>query len=596
MTEATAKLSILETTDLHMQVLPYDYFTDSEAAATGLRQLACLIDQKREQAQNTLLFDNGDFLQGNAMADSIQLSPQSTLPHPMIAAMNALDYDAVGLGNHEFNLGLEFLEQALAHARFPVVCSNLDVTGYNIAAPELLMERSLQCSDGNKRQIKIGVFGVLPPQISVWDYEVLKDAVSTFDIVQTAQNCAQALRRKGADLVIALCHSGIGASEHEIGQENAVIPLAAITEIDAVLAGHTHSIFPDPNMPACAPIAPEKGKIHGTPVVQAGFNGNFMGQIDLNLVWGKGTWRVLSSTSRLEAAPEGKSLTATAQQIDQIAQNAHQQTLHYIREPIAKLEAPINSHFTMVAGDLALATLAAAQKSVLLAESVASGLADLPVVSAVSPFAAGGWAGPQHFIDLKDPELKISNATAIYPFSNTIHAVKLTVADLRIWLERSARAFNVVKQNVIEQPLLDNRHPTYFFDVFYGLDYEIDLSRDQGRIGPIRFAGRVLHDTDQILVVTNSYRANGGGEHLAGLDADIAFRSDTKVRDALISYLRTMQSIPLTNTPPWRFTALDGTTARFLSSPHADPRSEPARDIRATGRQVDGFAEFEIKL
>ena len=187
-----ARIRILETTDLHMQLMGYDYFADQPTPDLGLIPLAGLIEAHREDLHvTTFLFDNGDFLQGNPLADYVTSDAQAGTPHPMIAAFNALSYDAVALGNHEFNYGLDVLDSVLSTADFPALCANVKRTdGSDLVPPYVIIDKQIMCSDGHLRQLRVGVIGLVPPQIVRWDKPALAGQLTACDIVETARHAA----------------------------------------------------------------------------------------------------------------------------------------------------------------------------------------------------------------------------------------------------------------------------------------------------------------------------------------------------------------------------------------------------------------------
>ena len=248
-----AHLRLMETTDLHVHVFPYDYYADKEVDTVGLARTASIIKDIRAEATNSLLLDNGDFLQGNPMGDYIayERGMKAGDMHPVIAAMNTLGFDASTLGNHEFNYGLDFLMKSLAGANYPVVSANVvkemgsDPTkDTTLIDPYVLIVRMITDGAGNSHPIKIGLIGFVPPQIMNWDRRHLEGNVQTRDIVQTAQAYVPQMKEQGADIIIPLSHSGIGAADHSEGMENASVPLAAVDGIDAIMTGHSHLVFP----------------------------------------------------------------------------------------------------------------------------------------------------------------------------------------------------------------------------------------------------------------------------------------------------------------------------------------------------------------
>ena len=247
-----AHLRIMETTDLHVAVFPYDYYADAPNDTLGLARTAAIIDAIRAEAGNSILIDNGDVIQGNPMGDYIAYEKGLTdAPHPVIAAMNTLGYEVGTLGNHEFNYGLDFLDAALKGANFPLVSANLvkgelaadPLSDTTYIKPYQIVEKELTDGSGAKHTIKLGFIGFLPPQIMTWDATHLTGKVNTRDIVETARAYVPKMREEGADLVIALSHSGI-AADIGIG-ENASLQLAGVDGIDVIVTGHQHLVFPN---------------------------------------------------------------------------------------------------------------------------------------------------------------------------------------------------------------------------------------------------------------------------------------------------------------------------------------------------------------
>ena len=277
-----AHLRIMETTDIHVHVLPYDYYADEAVDTLGLARTASLIEAVRAESTNSLLLDNGDLYQGNPMGDFIayERGVEGQL-HPVTKAMNALGFDASTLGNHEFNYGLDFLAGCLAGAEFPFVSANVVTKAgatpdqdETLVPPYVILDRTLTDGAGEEHPIRIGVIGFAPPQIVEWDRKNLEGRVTARDIVETAEAWVPKMRAEGAQLVVALCHSGIGEAEHVPMQENAAIPLAGVEGIDVVLTGHQHLVFPGEDYAG----TPGRGRGPGLHRRQARRHGRVLGQ------------------------------------------------------------------------------------------------------------------------------------------------------------------------------------------------------------------------------------------------------------------------------------------------------------------------------
>ncbi|MGQ0611043.1 MAG: metallophosphoesterase [Paracoccaceae bacterium] len=305
------RLRILATSDIHMHLLPWDYYTDRPSRLRGLSLLAGLIAQARAEVEHSILVDNGDFLQGSPIGDLIAetAAMRKDTPHPMIAAMNHLGYAAACLGNHEFSHGLEFLQGALAGARFAPLSANiLTARGPDLAAdstlcqPSLLVERMIALPGQAARPLRIGLVGLTPPQVVNWENHVLKGRLSVRGMHEAAAHHLAELRGRGADLVVALAHSGLGEESSSRDHENSVVHLAKELAFDALVAGHIHTTFPGPDFAPAPHLDPARGMVFGKPVVMPGFNGSHLGLIDLDLRPGAtGGWTVEGRQATLRA-------------------------------------------------------------------------------------------------------------------------------------------------------------------------------------------------------------------------------------------------------------------------------------------------------
>ena len=621
-----AHLRIMETTDLHVHVFPYDYYGDRPVDTLGLSRTATLIQAVRDESTNSLLLDNGDFLQGNPMGDYIAyergMSEGDT--HPIINAMNTLGYQASTLGNHEFNYGLSFLLNSVAGANFPVVSANIaremgatpreDTT---LLPPYVIIDHQVTDGAGATHDIRIGIIGFVPPQVMNWDRRFLEGNVQARDIVNTARAYVPQMREEGADLIIALSHSGIGAAEHIEGQENASIPLAAVEGIDAVLTGHHHRVFPGPNYADTPGVDAEAGTIMGKPATMGGFWGSHMGLVDLMLENEGGTWRIVAHES--EARPismrnEDRSITALVDSVASVeaaAQAEHEATLAYVRRAVGRTEAPLHSYFALVADDPSVQIVSIAQTWYIEQMMQGTEYEGLPILSAAAPFKAGGRGGPSYYTDVPVGDVAIRNVADLYLYPNTVRAVLVTGAELQGWLERSAGIFNQITPGEADQVLLNNEFPSYNFDVIDGVEYQIDLSQpsrfttrgeplnpDASRIVNLTYNGAPVTPDMQFVVATNNYRAGGGGSFPGASAETVIFEGPDTNRDVIVRYIVEQGSMNPAADANWSFAPLPGTSVLFDTGPAAAPYADsvPGVSIEPAGDGPDGFARFRISL
>lgn len=601
-----------------MFVDDYDYYRDRPDETVGFAKTATLIAEARAEVANSLLFDNGDLIQGSPLGDFLaggEGLPVGTV-HPMIAAMNRLGYDAGTIGNHEFNFGLGFLERVLAGPSFPMVSANVTrADGTRFLPPYTVLERTVVDSTGARHTLRIGLIGFVTPQIVQWDRAALNGKLVTQDIVDAAQHHVPVLARS-CDLVVALCHSGISAAARQGGDENAALYLAAVPNIDAILTGHSHRVFPGPDYAGHEKIDAERGSLCGVPAVMPGFWGSHLGIIDLTLKRKAGRWSV--ADFRSEARPiyrrDGAtilSLTDPAAPVVAAIEPAHRATIAYMHQPVGRSAVPITSYFALIGEDPATSLINRAQLWYAAPLLAGTKYADLPLLSAAAPFKAGGAAGPENYTDIPAGPIARRNVADLYIFPNMLRVVAMTGAELKEWLEKSAALFNRLDPAIAEPQTLLNPHlASYNFDVIAGLDYAIDPTRsarygaDAQPIDPVaeriiglRYRERPIDPARRFAVVTNNYRADGGGK-FPGLDGTktILEAPDTN-RDVLARYIAAIQDVPVSAEQPWRFAQTGRTvTALFETGRGAAGYQPDRRSLEAVGVEPNGFLRYRISV
>lgn len=621
-----AHLRILTTTDLHCHAQAYDYYADRPVDTVGLARTASIIEEIRAEATNSMLVDNGDYFQGNPMGDwmAYEHGMHDGDIHPIIAAMNTLGYDCGTLGNHEFNYGVEFMDRVNAGANFPIVCANfgatLGATPQDDALhlpPYVILNKTVTDGEGVERPIKVGIIGFLPPQIMQWDRSHLEGEYTVRGIVEAAQAWVPKMKDEGADIILALSHSGI-ATGFDPMMENASLYLAGVDGIDAVVTGHQHLVFPG-TAHSGEGIDPEAGTLMGKPAVMAGFWGSHLGIIDLMLAHDGERWTVASSESStrpISQRNEDRSITPLVGDYAPVVAataDAHASTLDYVRAEVGQSSVPLYSYFALVADDPSVQIVSDAQKWYVTDILRGTEHEGLPVLSAAAPFKAGGRGGPEYYTDVPAGPVAIKNVADLYLYPNTLMAVRITGAQVREWLERSAGMFNQITPGGSDEILLNPDFPSYNYDVIDGVTYQIDLSQpsrydnngavvNEGahRIVNLQFNGAPIDEAAEFIVATNNYRAGGGG-HFPGADGStIIFRAPDTNRDIIVRYIVQNGTISPAADGNWHFAPMPGTTVLFETGPAAAQYLDDVRSrgvaMEAAGPGENGFALYRIAL
>ncbi|PFV85821.1 bifunctional 2',3'-cyclic-nucleotide 2'-phosphodiesterase/3'-nucleotidase [Bacillus sp. AFS059628] len=618
--ESTVNLRILETSDIHVNLMNYDYYQTKTDNKVGLVQTATLVNKAREEAKNSVLFDDGDALQGTPLGDYVAnkindpkkpVDPSYT--HPLYRLMNLMKYDVISLGNHEFNYGLDYLNKVISKTEFPVINSNVykddkdnnEENDQNYFKPYHVFEKEVEDESGQKQKVKIGVMGFVPPQVMNWDKANLEGKVKAKDIVETAKKMVPKMKAEGADVIVALAHSGVDKSGYNVGMENASYYLTEVPGVDAVLMGHSHTEVKD--------------VFNGVPVVMPGVFGSNLGIIDMQLKKVNGKWEIQKEQSKPQLRPiadsKGNPLVQSDQNLVDEIKDDHQATIDYVNTAVGKTTAPINSYFSLVQDDPSVQLVTNAQKwyvEKLFAENGQySKYKGIPVLSAGAPFKAGGRNGATYYTDIPAGTLAIKNVADLYVYPNTLYAVKVNGAQVKEWLEMSAGQFNQIDpKKTEEQPLVNIGYPTYNFDILDGLKYEIDVTQpakydkdgkvvnaNTNRIVNMTYEGKPVAENQEFIVATNNYR--GSSQTFPGVSkGEVVYQSQDETRQIIVKY---MQETPVINPAAdknWLFKPIvaDKLHTTFDSSPNAQKYIKKDGKISYVGPSENEFAKYAIDI
>ena len=638
---STATLALLETTDLHANVLSYDYYKLQDEPSIGLERTAALIAQARSEFPNNLLLDNGDTIQGTALADYQALVKPLACGQTLAIykAMNLLKVDGGGIGNHEFNYGLAFLSQVTgnqfdvesvdaakprcAGPQFPQVLANVYSvkSGKPLFAPYHIIDKKITATGADGKTItstvKVGIISFAPPTIMSWDKRWLEGRVYTQGVRETAEKFIPEMRARGAELVVAISHGGLDNSPYSPTMENGNYYLSQVPGVDAMLIGHSHQLFPNAastvpqfNLPG---VDKARGLVNGVPTVMANLWGKHLGVIGLHLRHDGRQWVIDKAQTTVEARGiqnADKSYVQPDAAIAQLVAAEHAATIAYVQTPVGSTDFRMSTYFADV-GDISAIEVVNQAQAGYLASYVKANLpqyASLPVLSMSSPFKSGS-AGVTDYTDVKAGNVALNNAADLYLYPNALYGVKMTGAELKAWLEHSAQRFNTIDPGkAAPQELINTAHPSYNFDTITSQDvsYEIDVTQPPGqRIKGLRYQGKPVDAQQEFLIATNNYRASGGG-NFPGLDGSkTVLASPDNNRELLIAHVAQQKNLTRAANGAarsWRFAkvATRGPVV-FHTAPDMIELAKAAGIDNVTQLKADdgagkGFALYQIDL
>jgi 2',3'-cyclic-nucleotide 2'-phosphodiesterase/3'-nucleotidase len=583
----TVRLVVVATTDVHGRVYHWDYVRDEEAP-WGLTRAATVIDSLRERFPGgVIVVDAGDLIQGNPLA-SFYAEERVIDPHPVVDALNAVGYDAATPGNHEFNWGVDLFGRAVEAAAFPVVAGNLYRLPRDTVAlaPFVVLPR---------HGVRVGITGFTNPGAMVWDRDNLAGRLRVRPILPEAGRVFRDLADAGADIQIAIIHSGMdGPSSYDttgVGAENVAAGLAWLpVRPHLVVVGHTHRTMAD-------------SVINGVHFIQAPPHARGLAVAHLWLARRTDGMpntggdkpptyeviRIIGETVSLDTIPPHPVIARRLA-------SAHAVVRSWVSQPLAEV----------VEGNWS-AWYARAQDTPIIdfVNHVQSREAGAQL-SATAAFNTRARLGPG--------EVRLRDVAGLYPYENTLRAVRIDGSALREYLEQAAAYFRTFEPG---EPIINERFPGFNFDIVSGVEYVIDLAQPIGaRIRALSYQGRLVEPTDTFTLALNNYRQGGGGgfEMLEGLPL---VYDGQDIRDLLVEHLRAVGYLRASDyfTPSWSIVpeeAAEAVRAAFGPPPSqhvvAVPRTrgrtdtviplDPGRHMpyEAPGRATPPLAEIKLPL
>jgi 2',3'-cyclic-nucleotide 2'-phosphodiesterase / 3'-nucleotidase len=501
-------LIILQTTDVHGNIYPYNYFSD-EPADVGLAKVYTKVKEFRKKKKNVLLLDSGDLLQGTPLIYYFN-NIESTIYNPMILVMNYMQYEAFTVGNHDIEQGYLTYYKAMKESDFPWLSANgIREDGSPFFKPYTIIE---------KNGIKIGIIGLTTPAIPMWLDESLYPGIEWKDMVITAEKNAKLLRPK-VDVLIGSFHAGMNedyskeyTESRNLPNENASKLVAEkVPEFDIIFSGHSHKIFPKDG---------ENCIINNTAMVLAGSHGKYLGVGDIILDNNKVVKKEGYVINLKEVEP--------AKEILYIAKPYHDKTLSYIREQIG------------ISKDTISAKNARWQDTALI-ELINK--AQINKANADISFAASF----NENVLIKPGPVLVKDVYGMYIYENFLYLIEMTGQQILDYLEFSAQyyLYDENTKKITANPKILG----FNYDMAEGISYTIDVTKEIGkRIKDVIFlkTGENLNKNKIYKVALNSYRASGGGGHLAAAGiqkSNILWKSNEEMRNILADYIKEIGEI-----------------------------------------------------
>ncbi|MGH9933370.1 MAG: bifunctional metallophosphatase/5'-nucleotidase [Pyrinomonadaceae bacterium] len=509
---------VLGTTDQHGNLFPVDYYTD-KADNRGLAKMATLIRQVRKENNNVLLIDSGDTIQGTPL-EYYHNKKNNSPADPMMLAMNALAYDSMTVGNHEYNFGLAVLEKARREAKFPWLSANTYNKGSNLThyKPYIVKEVA---------GVRIAVLGLTTPGIPNWENAPNYAGLEFREPVSEAKKWVPLLRRKEhADVVVIAMHMGLEQdlrtgeiNPGQVTNENRAVAIAKqVPGVDLIFMGHTHRDVPS--------IV-----INGVQLIQANYWGRQLARVDLYLETARSGWRVFARAARTIAVDDRMAPDA---EILRLGEPYNRETQAWLSRPIGESAAELTAAEARFADTAILDLIQRVQ--------LEAGKADVSMAAVFNPEARIA-KGP----------VTVRDIAGLYVYENTLVVLEVTGQQLKDALEHSAKYFRAYEPGKSPAELVDEKIPAYNFDIAEGVTYTLNIAKPFGqRIENLQFQGNPLAPTQKLRLATNNYRVNGGGGYTMYKGAPVVYRSSAEIRELIIDWVERHQTIPTEPTNNWK--------------------------------------------
>ena len=526
---ADTHITILGTSDLHGNIWGFSYEDSKETANNGMARVYTYVEEVRKENPNTILIDAGDDIQGTIMTDDIY----NKIPneeHPVITAMNYMGYDAMTLGNHEFNWGTGTAASILSQADFPVLAANVRNSDGSLAT-------GLGWIIIPVSGVNIAVIGTVTPDVPIWDGG--KEGIDSLQFLPANVAVKEAIAEIGdkADVIVVSAHMGMYAEfDEDNGSDSAQKILDDNPEVDVLQAAHNHVV-----------VCEKQGE---TVIGGCRNGGRDVARFDLylddenNIV--DSTVEIIDMTG-VEPSSEIRDIP--------LVKEAHEKTISYVTGGGGEDGE----------GGVALGSTTARFQPENEIRGIPEGrvrdTAVMDLINRIQLDASGADVSAAALFkdtsDLPEGDINYGNIFDIYKFDNTLYRVTVTGAELKAYMEWSAECYNQWKPGDISISF-DPEYPDYLYDMFEGVDYEIDLSQPKGeRIKNVMFHGEPLADDATLTLAVNNYRYSSALKAQGLVAGKKDWESSNSIRDMIVQYFAANSPVEPFVTDNWRIVGVD---------------------------------------
>lgn len=512
------QIVILGTTDLHGNLFPVDYYTNKRDNR-GLAKIGTLVKQVRKETPNVVLIDSGDTIQGTPL-QYYHNKKNNQPPDPIMLAMNALHYDAMTVGNHEYNFGLTVLEKARGEAKFPWLSANT----YNKGTSQTHYQPYIVKNVGG---VRVGVLGLTTPGVPTWENVPNYVGLEFHEPLNEAKKWVSVLReQERADVVVVAMHMGLEEDVRtgeinpgQVANENQAIAIARqVPGIDLIFMGHTHREVPSLY-------------INGVLLIQANHWGRHLARADVYLENDGSKWRIYARSGRTIASDDK---VAADQELLKLGEPYDRETQAWLSRAIGESSAELTAADARFRDTAILDLIQRVQ--------LETGKADVSMVASFNPEARIA-KGP----------VTVRDIAGLYVYENTLVVLEVTGQQLKDALEHSAKYFRAYEPGKSAADLVNEKIPAYNFDIAEGVTYELNIAKPIGqRIEKLQFRGKPVDPNQKLRLATNNYRVNGGGGYTMYKGAPVVYRSSQEIREMIIDWVEGHKTIPTEPSNNWR--------------------------------------------